>query len=126
MSILFIQLFPSPLCLDRLLDLVLCRLQIALELLSLSLCLTLGLLQALVIHVNSANLGSTNSEDQGVYSSERNVLGPNDKAPACPDGACAHESSVLGQREGFSGTSEIGGAGEDHAPFHYRCPGVKD
>ncbi len=95
-----------------------------LKILHLALGLTLGVLQSLVVCVNTADLCGTHAEDEEVDSGQSNVLGADNEAPARPDGACAHESEVLREGEGFGGAGEVGGAGEDHAPFHYRGPNV--
>ena len=115
---------PALLCLDSLLRLLRGRLQIRLKLLSLELSLSLCALQTLVVHVNPADLCRTDSEDECVDCRKRNVLGPDNEAPARPDGACAHEGEVLGEGELCGGAGEVGGASENHAPFHYWCPEV--
>ena len=89
-----------------------------LEILHLTLCLALCVLQALVVHVDAADLGGTDNEDEEVYGGKGNVLGADDEAPAGPDGASAHEGEVLGEGERFGGTGEVGGTGENHSPFH--------
>jgi len=94
----------------------------ALHVLHLALCLTLGVFQALVVHVNATDLSAAHAKDEEVDSSQSHVLGSDNEAPACPNGACAHESKVLGKGEGFGRPGEVGGTGEDHAPFHYRGP----
>jgi hypothetical protein len=99
-------------------------LEILLELLSLGLCLTLGRLEALVVCVDPADLCGADGEDQGIDGSKGDVLGPDDEAPAGPDGAGAHEGKVLGEGEGLCGAGEVGGACEDHAPFHDGRPVV--
>lgn len=93
-----------------------------LQILHLILCLALCVLQALVVEINTTDLSRTDAEDEEVDSGKGNVLGADDEAPAGPDGACAHEGKVLGQGEGFGGAGEVGGAGEDHTPFHYWGP----
>jgi len=93
-----------------------------LEILHLALGLTFSALDRLVVGVDTADLCSTDAEDEEVDSSQGNVLGADNEAPSCPDGACAHESEVLGEGERFSGAGEVGGTGEDHAPFHYWGP----
>jgi hypothetical protein len=114
--------FPS-LRLNNLLRLLRSSLKLCLELLTLTLNLTLSRLEALVVRVNPANLSRANSKDKRVHSSERNVLGSDDEAPASPDSSGAHERKVLGEGEGFGGTGEVRCTGEDHAPFHYWSPG---
>lgn len=93
-----------------------------LQILQLTLCLALCVLQALVVEINTTDLSRTDAKDEEVDSGESNVLGADDEAPAGPDGTCAHEGKVLGEGEGFGGAGEVGGAGEDHAPFHYWGP----
>lgn len=41
----------------------------------------------------------------------REVLGPDDEAPPCPDGASGRESRVLREGERLDGAEEVGGAG---------------
>jgi len=113
---------PSHNLLQSLLSLLLRLLSSVLNIQHLALGLTLGVLQALVVHVNATDLCGTDAEDEEVDTSQRDVLGADDEAPARPDCACAHESEVLGEGEGFGGAGEVGGAGEDHAPFHYWGP----
>lgn len=84
---------------------------------------TLGLgqvggLDALVVAVDAADLCGADAEQQGVDGSQGDVLGADDKAPARPDGASAHEGEVLGERQRLGGPREVGGAGGDHGPFH--------
>lgn len=93
-----------------------------LQILQLTLCLTLCVLQALVVEIDTTDLSRTDAEDEEVDSGKGNVLGADDEAPAGPDGACTHEGEVLGEGEGFGWTGEVGSAGEDHAPFHYWSP----
>ena len=111
-----------PNLLQSLLRLLLRLLSSVLNIQHLALGLTLGVLQTLVVHVNATDLCGTDAEDEEVDTSQRDVLGADDEAPARPDGACAHEGEVLGEGEGFGGAGEVGGAGEDHAPFHYWGP----
>lgn len=108
--------------LNHLLRLLSRVLQILLQLLSLNLSLSLRTLQALVIRINPANLRSADHKHERIDARKRNVFGPDDEAPAGPNGAGAHEGEVLGQGERLGGAAEVGGAGEDHAPFHDRCP----
>lgn len=100
------------------------RLQIGLQFAALGLDLSLCSLEALIVHVDAADLCCADAKDEEVYAREGNVLGANDKAPAGPDGACAHEGKVLGEGEGFGGAREVRGAGEHHAPFHDWGPKV--
>lgn len=98
------------------------RLQIRLQLLPLRLGQRTRI-QALVVRVDPTHLRGADAEKQGVDGSKNDVLGLDDEAPARPDGACAHEGEVLGQREGLCGAGEVGGACGDHGPFHYWGPG---
>jgi hypothetical protein len=108
--------------LDSVLCLLCCSLQLSLKFLALTLDLTLGSLQALVVRVDPADLCGTNDEDQRIHSRKRNVLGADDEAPAGPDGSGTHERKVLCEGERLCGAGEVRCAGEDHAPFHYWCP----
>jgi hypothetical protein len=108
--------------LDSLLSLLRRSLQLGLELFTLALDLPLSRLQTLVVHVDPADLCGSDNKDERVHSSKGNVLGPDDEAPAGPDGTRAHKRKVLGEGEGLCGAREVGCAGEDHAPFHDWCP----
>jgi hypothetical protein len=110
--------------LQSLLRLLLRLLSSVLDIQHLALGLTLSVLQTLIVCVDAADLCGTDAEDEEVDTSESDVLGADDEAPARPDGACAHESKVLGEGEGFGGAGEVRGTGEDHAPFHYGGPVV--
>jgi hypothetical protein len=110
---------PTPFQHTRLLESLLSG---VLYILHLALCLALCVLQTLVVHVDTADLGGTDAEDKEVDSSKGDVLGADDEAPAGPDSAGAHEGEVLGEGERFGGAGEVRGAGEDHAPFHHWSP----
>lgn len=110
------------LCLDSFLCLFRGRLQVRLQLFPLQRRLCLCSLEALVVLVNSSDLGCANNEHKRVDSSQSDVLRPDDEAPARPDGACAHEGKILGEGKRLSRAGEIRGTGEDHAPFHYWSP----
>jgi hypothetical protein len=99
-------------------------LQIRLQLLALELHLALGVLQRLIVQVDPGDLCGSDGEDERVHTGEGHVLRSDDEAPARPDGACAHKGEVLSEGELGGGSAEVGGAGEDHAPFHYGGPGA--
>lgn len=48
----------------------------------------------------------------------QHILGLDNEAPSGPDGTGSHEGEVLSQGQLLSWAKEVGGAGEDHAPFH--------
>lgn len=111
--------------LDLALDLIRRSLQVPLQLFPLVLGLSARRLETPVVTVDAADLCGADQKHEEVDSRECHVPGLDDKAPARPDGACAHEGEVLGEGEGLGRAGEVGGAGEDHAPFHDGGPGCR-
>ena len=67
-------------------------------------------LQARLVSQHPADLCGTNTEEQEVHRSEKQVPGLDDEAPACPDQASSHQSCVLGEGELVGWAGEICGA----------------
>lgn len=69
------------------------------------LCVDLGVL--LVPHVGSEELVASSDTDRGIDGGQSVVLWGDHETPSRPDGACDHESALLGHRDLISGSEVV-------------------
>jgi hypothetical protein len=66
---------------------------------------------------DTADLSSSNTEEEEVDTGKEQVSGLDDEAPSSPDQSRAHEGGVLREGELIGGTGEVGGTGKDETPL---------